>query len=174
MKSKAQIITELKQSFNELLETAGKVPEESYNLPKDNKWSTGENIQHLVTSTKMTRLPFSLPKPFVRLLYGKPNRASKTFDGLVHKYQTKLQEGGKASGPYVPKKRVYRKDELHQKLKTEGDKLVSAIEKTKEEHLDEYVIAHPLLGKISLRELCYFTIYHNQHHCETIREVYVL
>jgi uncharacterized damage-inducible protein DinB len=51
---------------------------------------------------------------------------------------------------------------------------VSAIrQKWTEEQLDNYCVAHPILGKLTMRELAYFTIYHNIHHMETIRKYYL-
>ena len=36
------------------------------------------------------------------MVFGKANRASKDYAGLITKYKTKLQAGGKASGRFVP------------------------------------------------------------------------
>jgi hypothetical protein len=30
--------------------------------------------------------------------------------------------------------------------------------------LDEYLLPHPLIGKLTIREILYFTIYHNLRH----------
>ena len=35
--------------------------------------------------------------------------------------------------------------------------------------LDKYVLPHPLLGKVTLREMLYFTIHHNEHHLELLK-----
>jgi hypothetical protein len=46
---------------------------------------------------------------------------------------------------------------------------IAAIQKNRtEDDLDNYLVKHPLLGRITLRELCYFTIYHTQHHLNII------
>jgi len=51
------------------------------------------------------------------------------------------------------------------------DKLIIAIEKkSTDTQLDQYIAPHPLLGKITLRELGYFTIYHTQHHLAIIKD----
>ena len=42
--------------------------------------------------------------------------------------------------------------------------------KWKDSQLDQYLAPHPLLGKLTLRELCYFTIYHTEHHLHIIKE----
>jgi len=41
--------------------------------------------------------------------------------------------------------------------------------KQSETALDLYILPHPLLGKITLREMLYFTAYHVYHH-QTIVE----
>ena len=33
-----------------------------------------------------------------------------------------------------------------------------------EHKLDRCILPHPLLGKLTLREMIYFTIYHMEHH----------
>jgi hypothetical protein len=38
------------------------------------------------------------------------------------------------------------------------------LKKYSEASLDELILPHPLLGKLTLREMLYFTIYHAGHH----------
>ena len=50
-------------------------------------------------------------------------------------------------------------------------KLINALQtKWDDKQLDKYLAPHPLLGKITLRELSYFTIYHTEHHLLIIKE----
>jgi hypothetical protein len=50
-------------------------------------------------------------------------------------------------------------------------RLANAIDKKwADSQLDQYIVPHPLLGKITLRELCYFTIYHTYHHLAIVKE----
>lgn len=44
------------------------------------------------------------------------------------------------------------------------DQLIKSIQKYSEQELDQTILPHPLLGKITLREMLYFTIYHVEHH----------
>ncbi len=171
-KSKDEIITELSESFNSLIAVSSSVKDEIYNTSKNNKWTAAENISHLVTATKMTSLAFRLPKFLHVVLYGKSNRTSHGFSKIVDNYKKKLEGGAVATGVYVPKKINYEKENLNYRLKAEGEKLVSAIlEKWSDEQLDHYQISHPILGLITVRELAYFTIYHNHHHLEIIRKI---
>lgn len=172
-KSKTQIVDELRESFTLLCETALLVPQEDFNTSRDNKWTTGENIQHIITATRMTSLAYALPKLLSVLLYGKPRHNSHTYDNVVGHYTSKLQAGAKATGVYVPKHTGYNQKQLVGKLKNEGEKLVKALdEKWSEEELDKYQVAHPILKNLTHRELAYFTIYHNGHHQNTIEMYY--
>lgn len=172
--TKPQIIELLNESFEQLLHTSSSVHETQYNFSKDQKWSTAENVQHIINATRMTHLAFNLPKVFPHLLYGKSNRTSHTFTKVVDAYHKKLQQGAKASGLYVPGNKQYVKVQHANALKSSSVKLVSAIEnKWSEQQLDALQVAHPLLGLVTLRELAYFTIYHNRHHEQTIKELYL-
>jgi len=173
-KSKPTILANLATSFEVLYKTANLVPDDKFNISVQNKWTTAENISHLLTATKMTLLPFTLPKFVPALLYGKSNGKSRTYDELVAAYESKLASGAKATGAYVPKKTNYNPNKLAKQILNEGEKLVTAIDtKWTEEQLDTYRVAHPILGKLTMRELAYFTIYHNIHHTETIRKYYL-
>ncbi len=140
----------------------------------EGKWSPAQQVKHLITSATMTRLAFSLPKFIVRWYGGKPNRGSRSYDELVAKYKLKLEQGGKASGRFIPKPipASYGKDKMMEKFKSSMDKLTHTISKKwKEPQPDHYIAPHPLLGKITLRELGYFTIHHTYHHLESIQKM---
>src|SRR3954470_1269858 len=109
IKSKAQIITELGESFNSLCEAGRSVNESSFNASKNNKWTPAENLQHLVKATKMTSLAFTLPKFLHVLLYGRPARTSHGYTKIVDNYHKKLEGGATATGVYVPKRADYKK-----------------------------------------------------------------
>ncbi|MCW5908100.1 MAG: DinB family protein [Chitinophagales bacterium] len=173
-KSKEEIIAELGASFNGLCNLCENISEEVFNRSHQNKWSPAENFQHLVTATKMTSLAFTLPKFLHVFLYGKPRRTSHVYSKVVERYQQKLNEGATASGVYVPKKTDYKKNELKARLESEGSKLITALNgKWTDEQLDNYQISHPILELLTIRELAYFTIYHNNHHLETVQKHYL-
>jgi hypothetical protein len=173
-KSKEEIVTELGESFELLCHACHSVSDNLFNQSLEGKWTPAENFQHLVTATKMTSLAFTLPKFLHVILYGRPQRTSHGFSKVVDNYHRRLAEGAKASGVYVPKKTDYQKDVLNKKLVEEGSKLITAINrKWTDEQLDRYQISHPILGLLTVRELAYFTVYHNEHHLETIKKFYL-
>jgi hypothetical protein len=173
-KSKEEIIAELRSSFKALSDTCRVVDDSVFNESRSGKWTPAENFQHLVSATKMTSLAFTLPKFMHVMLYGKPRRTSHGFSKVISNYTQKLNEGAQASGVYVPKKTNYHKHDLTTRLHNEGNKLIAALEnKWTDEQLDNYQISHPILGLLTVRELAYFTIYHNGHHLETVKRYYL-
>ena len=167
---KIEIITASKKIFNEFSDTCLQIPDNKFFFLPAEKWSISQNVDHLTRAVKTTKLAYSLPKIFIRILFGKPNRSSKTYEELVAKYKLKLEQGGKASGRYLPKTKVSKKLTLMQKWQKENERYLEAVElKWNDVQLDHYIAPHPLLGKLTLRELCYFTIHHTEHHLNIIK-----
>jgi hypothetical protein len=168
-----EILDQLKKGSQELASFCMAISDDQFFRQPAEKWSVAQNITHLITSANMTRLAYRLPKFMIRLYTGKPNRPSRSFDELVAKYQFKLEQGGRASGRFVAKAidKNAGKETIVSNFSTAMEKLVGALENNwKDPQLDQYLAPHPLLGKITLRELGYFTIYHTAHHLAIIKE----
>lgn len=145
--------------------------DEQFFFQPPGKWSVAQQVKHLVTSINTSRLAFTLPKFIVRLVAGTPNRPSRTYNELVAKYKLKLEQGGRASKRFVPKEvpPAYGKEKLLKQFTTAMKRIAAAITRWKEPLPDKYLAPHPLLGKITLRELGYFTIHHAHHHLDSIK-----
>lgn len=172
--NKDEIITASANAFRQLTMACDDLDEAIFFRLAGDKWSVAENLQHLVISTKMTRLAYRLPRWIVRWVGGTPNRPSRNYDEVLAKYKRKLTEGGRASSRYVPKslEKKYSKDKLMRNWKKATDDYIYALNNCRSDNdLDHYLAAHPLLGKLTLRELCYFTLFHSLHHLETIQKI---
>jgi hypothetical protein len=167
-----EIKKELINAANELAEFCSSLTDEAFFFQPRDKWSAAQQVKHLVTATHTARLAFTLPKFVIKWIVGKPNRQSRTYDELLAKYKLKLQQGGRAGGRFVPKPTLpeYGKQRLLKDFQMAMTKSATVLNKWKDEKLDQYIAPHPLLGKITLRELCYFTIFHTYHHLNSIQE----
>ena len=146
--------------------------DEHFFFQPSGKWSAAQQVKHLIISADKTRPAFAYPKFIVRLMTGKPNRPSRTYDELVAKYKLKLQQGGRAPAQFAPAPVLpaYGKEKLVADFRKSMQKLSNAIRVNwKDPQLDQYIAPHPLLGKITLRELGYFTILHTYHHLDSIK-----
>ncbi len=169
--TKDEIIAAAEKIFSAFTIYCNSITENNFFAKPSAKWSVAENVQHLIVSTGTSTLAYSLPKFLVRWIGGKPNHKSKTYVELVSKYKNKLALGGAASGRFIPKPITlnFGKEKLMANWLIATAKHIAAIKKNRsEEDLDNYLVKHPLLGKITLRELCYFTIYHTEHHLKII------
>lgn len=172
--NKSEIITASENIFNQFSETCQAFEEAIFFQKHGNKWSIAENIQHLIISTNTTSLAYRLPLFLVRWIAGKPNRPSRTYEELKEKYYKKLSEGGQASARFVPKpiEINFGKQKLLSNWNKATIAFILALDKNRtEKHLDSYLVKHPLLGRITLRELCYFTIFHTEHHLHSIQNI---
>jgi hypothetical protein len=167
---KSQIIAALNEKVNAFNNYILSLNKEQFEATPGDKWSAGQNLDHLILAIKPLQLAYSLPKFILKTMFGKANRPSKTYDELVTKYKKKLLEGGRASAPFVPPAISFeQKEALIKKYVEQKERLSRKIEKQNEEDLDRYILPHPLLGKLTLREMLFFTVHHNEHHLELLK-----
>ena len=168
--NKHELAAALEEKVNAFNNYVAAMNKEQFETMPGGKWSAGQNLDHLVRSIKPLQLAYAIPKFVLKIMFGKANRPSKSFDELVLIYKTKLAAGGRASGPFIPPVISFdQKDLLIKKYTRHKQKLISKIEKQNEEDLDKYILPHPLLGKLTLREMLFFTIHHNEHHLRSLK-----
>jgi hypothetical protein len=132
-------------------------------------WSPSDNVRHLTKSIRPVTKALRLPKIVVRLMFGGPRRASMSYDELVAHYRGKLAEGGKA-GRFAPSPRVVTdRAEVISRFEHANRELRAAIAKWPDCALDRHQLPHPLMGKLTLREMLFFTLYHQLHHVDVVR-----
>ena len=111
------------------------------------------------------------PRFVLKFQFGLTNRPSRTYEELVARY-LKALGNNKALAPkrFAPKSLPFSSREKEFKAYQKSVKrLVSVAQKCTEEELDKYVIPHPLIGKLTLREMLFFCVYHVQHHNKLTR-----
>ena len=91
---------------------------------------------------------------------------------MVFRYQERLAEFGGKPGPkeYQPTKSTH--GDLKHMLERFGkveEALKNNLKKWTEDQLDEFILRHPLLGKVTVREMLYFSVYHMDHHQNLIK-----
>jgi hypothetical protein len=171
---KTEILSRLQTAKENFAHTCSKIDAGVFFEQPAEKWSIAQHVQHLVISARSTRLAYRLPRFVLSWISGKPNRHSRSYDELVARYQTKLKNGGKAGGRFIPEpiSSNYGHSKLIEQFKTTMQQLYTSIDRNwKDDQLDHYLAPHPLLGRITLRELGYFTIYHTWHHLAIIKQL---
>lgn len=163
--TKEAIIKRLRNNHHEFIELIFSLSESDFNLSVNNKWTAGQHFEHIYLSVSPLTRALKLPVFFLKLIFGKANRPSKDYDVLVKKYHDKLAKGGAASRRFIPKQITFEeKEQLKRKLLRTVEQLCRSVDGYTEFKLDHYILPHPLLGKLTIREMLYFAMYHVEHH----------
>lgn len=163
--NKTEIIAQLTSKHEVFIKLIIGLNDTDFIKSNNGKWSAGQHLDHIIRAINPITLGLILPFFFLKLFFGKANRPSKTYKEFVQKYKDKLALGGAASGRFIPKNiTVEQRDNLHKRILKVVDSLILQISYCTESELDIIIFPHPLLGKVTLREMMYFTIYHVEHH----------
>lgn len=144
-------------------------PEEFFAAPADGGWSPARNLSHLATSTNIITTSLKLPRFLPTLLFGRTTRPSRSYEAIRDKYTSTLA-GGAGAGPFtprripVPKDPVAERERLIAKWRGVVPGLLKAMENWDDAALDRYRLLHPLIGRLSMREMIGFTLYHLTRH----------
>ena len=169
--TKPEIIELLQANHQLFLNKLAQLSDEDFVAERNGKWTAGQHLDHIIRSVKPLNQGLMLPGFLLKIIFGKANRASKTYEELVAKYQLKLSQGGKATAAFIPPKiTAAQKEQLLNILQKRSSKLCRQVNGFSEAQLDNLIAPHPLLGKLTLREMLYFTAYHVQHHRELVEK----
>ena len=166
--NKGELQQNLVKHYAGFVEYINSMSQDEVNISYNGKWSPVKQVDHLVRSVAPVRLALTIPSFILRIFFGSANRPSRKYDELVAKYHAKLQAGGRASGRFLPDKKPKQALKLTTQLTHLIQSLNQKVESFSEEQLDTLILPHPLLGKLTLREMLYFTIYHVQHHHQQV------
>lgn len=137
----------------------------------DAAWTPAEHLHHLNISVSAVAKALGYPKLLPRILFGRARGPSRTFEGVRDTYRELLAGGGGATGAYIPPRDdpapgqvPARREALLARWGRVNARLRSGAESWTDAHLDRIRLPHPLLGKLTVREMLFFTLYHNTHH----------
>jgi len=155
----------LSQNASAFVDFIAQQPEAKFLETPSSKWSVGQNLEHLIKSLAPVNQALLLPGFMLRLLFGTPNRKPRSYQELVDRYKQKLAAGGRATGRFVPATITWPdKEKKIVAFKKETETMIRRLNSWREDQLDQYLLPHPLLGKLTLREMLFFSGYHIEHH----------
>ncbi|MBB4635337.1 DinB family protein [Longimicrobium terrae] len=134
-------------------------------------WTPAEHLHHLNIGVSAVAKALGYPKLLPRVLFGRARGPSRTFEAVRDTYRGLLAGGGGATGAYVPPRDdpaaaqvPAHREALLARWGRVNARLVAAAESWTDAHLDRIRLPHPILGKLTVREMLFFTLYHNTHH----------
>lgn len=172
---KEDIVEQLELAHNNLYEWLESQESDRWELGPEGKWTTGQHVLHLLQSIKPLNTALSMPKFILRYKFGKANRPVRDFATVVSRYNERLTEvNGATFGPSKNMKVPLLKDKnyLIDRIQAENKKLQHKTKKWSDKDLDTYILPHPLLGKMPVREIVMWTSHHVNHHLKTLKEKY--
>lgn len=142
--------------------------------PKE-KWSTGQHVLHLVESIELLNKALRYPKFILKYKFGTSNRVSRSYKEVAERYHQKLSENQDKAKAFNKDLKIPLNTEktiLISKLTLGNKKLQKKLNNTKDKDLDTLLLPHPLMGRMTLREIIMWTAYHTAHHTETLKKNY--
>ena len=82
-----QIIAALNEKVDAFNQYIAPLNKEQFEISPNEKWSAGQNLDHLIRAIKPLQLAYSLPKFALVISFGKTNRPSRSYDILALKYK---------------------------------------------------------------------------------------
>lgn len=138
------------------------------------QWSPAQNVRHLTKSTKPVVWTLKTPRVVLRAMFGKPIYPSRSYRQIVDRYLQVLHAGGQA-GMFGPERfgaptnpRSTLRAKLMDRWRRALQQLIDAAQRWDDAALDGRRVPHPLLGRLTVREMMLFTLYHHRHHTRIV------
>jgi len=148
-------------------------PTPEFVAPIGSAWSPADNVRHLVKSARPVIAALRIPRLGLRMAFGRATRPSRTYEDLRRDYRATLAAGGDA-GRFAPRPmrlpsdpELFRERLLHRRAVTEAA-LAAGANRWRDGDLDLYRLPHPLLSRLTVREMLFFTLYHGVHHAANV------
>jgi hypothetical protein len=166
------MIQNLIQAYREALDFADSLDDHTYaSPPLEGKWSPAQHLVHLTRSLGIVVWVTSWPFALQRLVWGKANRPSRSYDELVQRYQARLA-GIKAKSPAffaAPAQSASQRQRINKRLLALTERYAQQLQSCPADYLESQILPHPALGKVTVREMALFSTYHGRLHLGLIQ-----
>jgi hypothetical protein len=139
--------------------------------PIGDAWSPADNVRHLTKTMRAIDRGLNAPRWILWLRFGRGG-VSRSYTEMKDVYLARLARGASA-GRFAPGPAQQTSDaERERIMKFHADAiaaLTASVGRWPESALDARRLPHPLLGPITVREMLFFTLYHNRHHLEGVQ-----
>jgi hypothetical protein len=165
MGTNAALVHLLENKQNAFTDYLNSLSEEELHRSIGSKWNALEHAEHIYNSLRLLPPLYATPAFLLRWKFGKANRPSHSYDEVKKRYLEKLASKDVRNNPFAAKKgKLLRKSEVLLRIDRCIHKLKKQLLKMSSKKLDLCILPHPLLGKITLREMLLFSAYHIEHH----------
>ena len=169
----SEIITKFNETHKAFIEYIDSLSEAEFMHSHNNeKWTAGQQLNHIGVSLGALKKGMSLPKLALKMTFGTTKEPSKSYDEVVKKYTDRLKEPYDISGSKFDPEPMAFSDKASgiERFNLTKNKLVKAYQKFSDSDAEKYVLPHPLIGNLSMKEFMLFDIFHVQHHHKRTQE----
>ena len=142
-------------------------------FPLGDAWSPADNVRHLLKSNRPVLRALRTPKILLLFRFGAGLRASRSYSEIRERYLARLAAGVTA-GRFAPRplgssdQTEEHRGSLMAALDQVSKDIEGAVSDWGEWPLDRLRLPHPALGRLTVREMLFFTLYHNLHHAQNV------
>ena len=174
--NKNQITTLTKQNQKDLGDFLNVKNPDFWTTHPEGKWTAGQHVIHLVQSNKPLLRALKLPSFVLKWRFGDCNRDPRSYDAVVQRYKEKLSSVGQGVlSPFsakMPDSPASDAQKWRKELEKLTDQINSTTTKLNDKNMDQLLLPHPLMGKMTLREILMWNAYHTEHHLQILKEKY--
>lgn len=166
--NKKELSKQLFDTYHSFIEYINSLTEKEFTARINDKWAAGQQLEHILKSTDPLAQILGLKEVIVSK-FGVIDRPILSEENIIKNYTNALAKGGKAPKIFEPDNVAWdQKEVLNKRLSDSVDQIIKHLEQYDENELDSLVLKHPLLGKMTIREMLCFSYYHVNHHRKAI------
>ena len=136
------------------------------------KWTAGQQMNHIGMSLGALKKGMSMPKLALKMTFGTTKEKTKSYDEVVKKYTARLEQPYSIDGSKFDPAPILFSEKAAgvERFRSTSTKLVKAYNKFSDADSEKYVLPHPLIGNLSMKEFMLFDIFHVLHHHKKTKE----
>jgi len=167
-----EILSGLADAQAEWVTFAAGLPLDTFFAAPAGGWPPVTHLRHLTLTHRRVTQGLLVSRPALRALFGRPGTA-RPYPELVAAYRAALAAGGRAPARYVPAPDTTPSEAVRAGVMDAyargAEALRAALDRWPDDRLDRSALPHDLLGRVSARELAFFTLYHDLHHLRGVQ-----
>lgn len=144
--------------------------------PSADKWTSGQHALHLLMASSAFEKGLKMNKWILRYKFGTNNRDERDFQETKDRYYERVKLASPEflkNNPFSPSEvKAFEREIILTKLKEKSEKINRRLDRWNEKQLSTIIVPHPAMGKLTMREMCYFIAFHNDHHVDILNKIY--
>lgn len=175
MQSKTEILSAFLSKWSEIADLISKVDYAEFtHKPSPEVWSIAEEFDHVIKSASAVTSAMKVSPFILKWKFGKPNRTIRSYDEILAKYTNALASvkgNAVAPSPFQSEEgKTFDQVDMLNHWENTLKKFDQRVNKWSDKNIDNVLLPHPLLGKMMVRELLYFTHLHTEHHRKNLEK----